>query len=236
MEVSIMLEKLYEKLNGFHPGGLYFIAGIPAVGKSTLMLNIALDYAQKFNRKVLIFTIEMSKEEIAERFHYITGGSPKIVDLSIYIDDDFELTPDKIKVKIDSVKPDIVFIDYFQLMDVDIKYYPQSRQHELSDIIYRLKRIAKSNNVPVVILSQLSRNQNKRPSFEHMRYIDDVKSQIRRNLDVIMFLYNSDISSRHNKGVFDIEIIVSKNRYGESFIINSHLYCSTLRYMVCEDE
>ena len=95
-----MLEKLYDKLNVFRPGGLYYIAGRPAIGKTALMLNIALDYAQKLNKKVLIFSLEMSKREIGYRIYHIYGEDQNIMKLPIYIDDDSLVTPNKVKEEI----------------------------------------------------------------------------------------------------------------------------------------
>lgn len=223
-----MLEKLYDKLNGFRPGGVYYIAGRPAIGKTTLMLNIARNYAEKLNRKALIFSIEMSKEEV---LHRISGEETNLSVLPLYISDDLMLTPSKVKEKIDVVKPDIVFIDYLELIEADTR--SSARVFEITEICYSLKRIAKSANIPVVILSQLGGRGNDRPKLpDALRH----KGSIEQDCDVIMFLYDSDYASSPHRDFFDIEIIVAKNRWGETFTLNSRLDLSTLRYTVCENE
>lgn len=220
-----MLEKLYDKLNGFRPGGVYCIASRPAVGKTALMLNIALDYAQKLNKKVLIFSLEMSKREIGYRIHHIYGEDQNIMKLPIYIDDDSLVTPNKVKEEIVEANPDIVFIDYFQLMSVDNENYD-------CDIIYDLKCIAKLANIPIVLLSQLRRGRGDRPLLVDL----GCSGTTVQNLDVVIFLYDPEYGMRNSKDKKDIEIIVAKNRWGETFTLNTRLDLSTLRYTVCEDE
>lgn len=207
-----MLEKLYDKLNGFRPGGLYCIASRPVVGKTALMLNIALDYAQKLNKKVLIFSLELSKREICLRIYNIYGEDQNIMELPIYIDDNSLVTPNKVKEEIIEANPDIVFIDYFQLMSGDNKNYD-------SDIIYDLKCIAKSANIPIVLLSQLRKGRGDLPLLVDLR----CSRTTDQSIDVVIFLYDPEYGMRYSKDTRDIEIIIAKNRWGETFTLNSRL-------------
>ena len=210
-----MFETLYDKLNGFHPGGLYCIASRPGVGKTSLMLNITLDYAKKFNKKVLIFSLEMSKSEIGDRFYRTSGEDQSIMKLPIFIDDESRVTPNYVKEKIASVKPDIVFIDYLQLMSADTK------ELGVNDIIYNLKCIAAESDISIVILSQM-KSYRGRPELLTLRR-SGISDQ---SFDGVVFLYKPEI----------VEIIVAKNRYSDTFTLNTT--CSKwpeLRYTECSE-
>lgn len=210
-----MFETLYDKLNGFHPGGLYCIASSPCVGKTSLMLNIALDYAKKLNKKVLIFSLEMSKSEMGNRLYSIVGGDESTIKLPIYIDDESIVTSYYVKQAIDGKKPGIVFIDYLQLMS------SYTRGSGGNNLIYTLKCIAEAANIPIVILCQMNRKLG-RPELVDFR-LSLISDQ---SFDGVLFLYKPEI----------LEIIVAKNRYGDTFTLNAT--CSNwpeLRYTECSE-
>ena len=210
-----MFDNLYDKLNGFHPGGLYCIAGHPGIGKNSLMLSIALDYAEKFNKKVLIFSLEMTKEDIGYKVYCKVGEDKfkSMMELPVYISDESIVTTNYVKEAIDVNKPGIVFIDYLQLLS------SYTRGSGGNNLIYTLKCIAEATNIPIVILCQMNRKLG-RPELVDFR-LSLISDQ---SFDGVLFLYKSEI----------LEIIVAKNRYGETFTLNTT--CSKwpeLRYIEC---
>lgn len=203
---------------GFRPGQLIVIAARPAMGKSSLALNIAAHAAMDLNKKVGIFTMEMSKDEILMRMFSSASEVPmdtmlkgfglneeKIIRISqaaegfskkqIYIDDQGTNTPLEIRAKARRLASqigglDLLIIDYLQLM-TSFKS-KDNRQQEISEISRALKVLAKDMNIPVIALSQLNRlleaRDNKRPVLSDLRE----SGAIEQDADLVMFIYRDE--------------------------------------------
>ena len=218
---------------------LNIIAARPAMGKSALALNIALNVALK-NHVVAVFSLEMSHSEVGLRF--LTSSSTvksddiksmvakqdmnpvlqalqALVESRIFVDDSAATTPSDIQAKCRRLKAeegrlDLVVIDYLQLMTSDGR--PQNRQQEISEISRGLKILAKELNVPIIALSQLSRNvesrENKRPMLSDLRE----SGSIEQDADAVMFLYRDSYYNSEGPASSpeDAELIVAKNRSG----------------------
>ena len=183
---------------GFQKSDLIIIAGRPSMGKTAFALNIARNVADSNNFPVVIFSLEMSRSQLIYRFlsseanitnsklrsgninaddwKAVNRAIGSLSDLNIYLDDKSDITISDIRAKLDNLKSrfgniGIVIIDYLQLIS-DTKS-KDSRVQELSNITRSLKLLAKDLNVPIIVLSQLSRNvesrTNKKPLLSDLR-------------------------------------------------------------------
>lgn len=183
---------------GFQKSDLIIIAGRPSMGKTAFALNIARNVADLQSFPVVIFSLEMSRNQIIYRFlsnesgvnnsklrsgainanewRLVSKAINSLSDLSIYLDDKSDITISDIRTKLANLKSrfsnlGLIIIDYLQLIsDTKAK---DSRVQELSRITRNLKLLAKEFNVPIIVLSQLSRNvesrTNKRPLLSDLR-------------------------------------------------------------------
>lgn len=227
--------------NGFQKGALILIAARPGCGKTSLGMNI-IDYAAtKGKKKCAIFSLEMSKEEIAHRcicslafvdsrkadkgemdlkdWKAVNAASEVLRQADIYIDEGFSKSPVDIVSKCRRLKRekglDVIMIDYLQLMGSGKK--SDSRQQEVSDITRALKMAARELEVPIILLSQLSRNTEGRK--DHRPILSDLRESgaIEQDADMVIFIYRADMYNDvpENEKVGDIaELIVAKNRSG----------------------
>lgn len=183
---------------GFQKSDLIIIAGRPSMGKTAFALNIARNAADLQPFPVVVFSLEMSRNQIIYRFlsnesgisnsklrsgiiksnewRLISKAITSLSDLNIYLDDKSDISISDIKIKLTNLKLrfgglGIIIIDYLQLIS-DIQF-KDSRVQELSRITRNLKLLAKELNVPIIVLSQLSRNvesrTNKRPLLSDLR-------------------------------------------------------------------
>ena len=198
-----------EKIGGFGLSSLIIIAARPAMGKTTFALHLAKHFAIEQNMPALYFSLEKSKEALSQQFIYIETGVGvhklnsgkltndekisinKAVELflnaPIYIDDTPRITPAKIFSRCSEFKekPSLVIIDLLQLINADKK--DKKRKHEIIEIEIELRKFAHEMNIPIVVLSSVSRGcegrVDKRPKISDLRcsskYVDD-----------IYFLYN----------------------------------------------
>lgn len=228
---------------GFQKSDLIIIAGRPSMGKTALSLNIAVNVIKNTKLPVLFFSLEMSKEQLIYRLLTIetnissmklkSGNLYKedwlklnsaIKDLSsfaLFIDDTANLSIQEIQSKVNKIifeqnKIGLIIIDYLQLMQ-NIKFKNENRAQELSQITRFLKILAKEFQVPIIALSQLSRNvenrTNKRPILSDLRE----SGSIEQDADLVLMLYrdnyyNSFQSKNNNKNV--VELIIAKQRNG----------------------
>ena len=224
---------------GFQPGDLIIIAGRPGMGKTSFALNIALNVARTSNWPILIFSLEMSKEQLAQRMlstladvhlQNLRTGRLSSAELSrlvksinkfktmpIYIDDTSSLTVMEIRSKSRRLKAKegklgLIVIDYLQLISPVIPR--ESRNQELSEISRGLKSLAKELEVPVVALSQLSREVERRPDKRPM--LSDLRESgaIEQEADLVMFLYREDYYFKDSKEPGITEVIIAKQRNG----------------------
>lgn len=233
-------------LGGLKAGSLNILAARPAMGKSALAINIAHNVAYYSKKTVAIFSLEMSKQEIAIRllsaFRFINSAdfnkppfppefwtkvseaAFKFYDVPIYIDDRPGISPLEILSKARQLKLEhdlgLIVVDYLQLMRSDSK--SDSRQQDVSEMSRNLKLLAKELNVPVIALSQLSRaceaRQNRRPILSDLRE----SGSIEQDADTVTFIYRDSYYKEKEQGiesssaVSEAEIIIAKNRHGKT--------------------
>src|SRR5512137_886836 len=240
---------LDHKTAGFQPGNLIIVAARPSMGKTTLALNIAQYASAESKKKVpsVIFSLEMGKEELVMRFlasiarvdfgrmrtgHFHDSDWPRLTraagilhDAKIFIDDSPSISVLELRSKARRLKSEhdigLIIVDYLQLMKGSSN--PESRQQEISEISRSLKGLAKELNVPVVALSQLNRELEKRGDKRPMMSDLRESGAIEQDADVIMFVYRETVycedcrkpdttcSKGHER---DAEIIIGKQRNG----------------------
>ena len=231
---------LNKKINGFQKSDLLLIAARPAMGKTAFALNLVQNASLKGDASVAVFSLEMSKEQLVQRMlsaqsnvelKKIKTGKlgandwPRIIEAmavlseaKIHIDDTPGIKISELRSKCRKLKIekglDLVLIDYLQLMEGEGNN--ESRQQEIAKISRSLKILAKELNCPVVALSQLSRAPEQRA--DHRPMLSDLRESgsIEQDADIVMFLYRDEYynpdTERKNIG----EVIVSKNRHGET--------------------
>lgn len=228
------------KLSGLQPSDLILIAARPSMGKTAFALNIAQHVAFRQHKAVAIFSLEMSKEQLMNRFFSLeshvdaqllrTGnlkdtdweklieGAGDIGKSRMIIDDTSGISIAEMRSKCRKYKLelglDLIIIDYLQLMSGSGGRSNESRQQEISEISRSLKGLARELNVPVIALSQLSRavesRTDKRPMLSDLRE----SGAIEQDADVCMFIYREDyyIPDTEDKNI--AEIIIAKQRNG----------------------
>lgn len=223
--------------NGFHPGNMIVLAARPAVGKSTLGLDIAR-HASIHNRETsVIFSLEMSRSEITMRMLAAEARVPlnnirsgrlgeeewskmarrmgEISDAPMFIDDSANLSLMEIRAKSRRLKQrhnlKLVIIDYLQLMTSGKRV--ENRQQEVSEFSRSLKLLAKELNVPVVAISQLNRSPEQRSDKKPM--LSDLRESgsIEQDADVVILLHREDLYDSQNRSG-EADLIVAKHRNG----------------------
>jgi replicative DNA helicase len=238
--------ELDEQLCGLQKGEMIIIAGRPSMGKTSFALNIAEHVGADNDIPVAIFSLEMSKQQLAERFlcsrgHFdsqevrkgmlsteqlaeLTQTGSELFEKPIYIDDTPGLTPLMIRAKCRRLKAqyDIqcVLIDYLQLMTLGGSV--ESRQQEISAISRYLKALARELNVPVVVMSQLNRSPEGREG--HRPRMSDLRESgsIEQDADVVMLLHREDYYHRGEAGHEDTntaDVIIAKQRNGPTGVV-----------------
>ncbi|MCR4755047.1 MAG: replicative DNA helicase [Lachnospiraceae bacterium] len=224
--------------SGLQPADLILIAARPSMGKTAFALNIAQHMAFKQNKSVAIFSLEMSKEQLINRLFALEGNieathlrngkldesewdklaeaASIIGDSGLIIDDTPGISVSALRSKCRKYKLekglDCIFIDYLQLMTGSGRI--ESRQQEISEISRSLKGLARELNVPVVALSQLSREVEKRPDKRPMMSDLRESGAIEQDADVIMFIYRDDYYHEDTERKNISDIIIGKQRNG----------------------
>ena len=227
---------------GFHGSELILIAARPAMGKSAFALNIATNAALKGNAPVVIFSLEMSKEQMVNRIlcseamvdsNKVRTGKLEeddwvklaesigpLSESEIYIDDTPGISITEIMSKCRKLKLEknigMVIIDYLQLIQGSNSRRNGSREQEISEISRSLKILAKELNVPVIALSQLSRAVEQRP--DHRPMLSDLRESgaIEQDADLVMFLYRDDYYNPESEKKDIAEVIIAKHRGGST--------------------
>ncbi|HDQ04060.1 MAG TPA: replicative DNA helicase [Deltaproteobacteria bacterium] len=233
-------EKIDDLTSGLQNSELIIIAGRPSMGKTAFALNIAQYAAMEVQVPSAIFSLEMSKEQLAFRllsaeakvdsqrlrkgflgetdWPKLTTAAGRLSDAPIFIDDTPAITALEMKAKSRRLKTEIglglIIVDYIQLMRSGS--YRESREQEISEISRSLKALAKELKVPVIALSQLNRKvedrTNRRPQMADLRE----SGAIEQDADVIAFIYRDEVYNKSDdnpeKGI--AEIIVAKQRNG----------------------
>ena len=230
---------------GFQKSDLIVIAGRPSMGKTALSLNISLNITKNLNLPVLFFSLEMSKEQLTYRVlsHETTIPSSrlktgnlyqqdwlilnqqiqKLSSLPLFIDDTPNPSIQEIKLKVKQIlfeqnQIGLIVIDYLQLMQ-STKFSSSNRSQELSQITRSLKNLAREFQVPIIALSQLSRNVenriNKRPILSDLRE----SGSIEQDADLVLMLYRDSYYNSHSPTLAQnenniVELLIAKQRNG----------------------
>ena len=222
-------------LTGLNRSDLIIVGARPAMGKTSFALNIATNVARRSDKEVAVFSLEMSKEELASRmlsteslvdsqklrngmltsedWVRLASGAGVLSGLQMYIDDTASITVQQIKAKLRRLKNlGLVVIDYLQLMSSTLR--TDNRVTIVTEITRQLKIMAKELDVPVVVLSQLSRGpegrNDKRPMMSDLRE----SGSIEQDADIVMFLYRDAYYNKESQTPNVSECIVAKNRHG----------------------
>ena len=218
-------------LSGLNPSDLIILAARPAMGKTSFVLNIATRVAKQSKKKVVIFSLEMSMQQLVERMlsfecsilsNKIHKGDIKGDEWALLIegaqnlfDDSPNLTVPEMKAKLRRIKDlGLVVIDYLQLMSTGKR--EGNRVQEISEITRMLKVMAKELDVPVITISQLARGPDARQ--DHRPILSDLRESgsIEQDADIVMFLYRDEYYNPEDAKPGIAECIIAKNRHGET--------------------
>jgi replicative DNA helicase len=224
--------------NGLHPGQLVILAARPALGKSTLGLDICRNASIKHGITSVIFSLEMSRNEIVMRLlsaeaqvslqHMRSGTMTEadwakmankmgvVSEAPLFIDDSPNMTLMEIRAKCRRLKQrhnlKLVVVDYLQLMTSGKRV--ESRQQEVSEFSRSLKLLAKELEVPVIAISQLNRGpeqrQDKRPMLSDLRE----SGSLEQDADMVVLLHREDFYERESPRAGEADFIVAKHRNG----------------------
>jgi replicative DNA helicase len=224
--------------NGLHPGQMVVIAARPAIGKSTLALDLARAAAIKHRLATVMFSLEMSRNEITMRLLSAEARVPlqamrtgqlgeddwtrlarrmsEVVDAPLFIDDSPNMSMMEIRAKCRRLKQRhdlrMVIVDYLQLMTSPRRV--ENRQQEVSEMSRSLKLLAKEVDVPVVAISQLNRGpeqrNDKRPLLSDLRE----SGSIEQDSDVVILLHREDAYERESPRAGEADMIIAKHRNG----------------------
>ncbi len=235
--------ELDKRITGLNRSDLIIIGARPAMGKTSFALNIARNVAVYAKKRVVFFSLEMSKEQLAQRvlstearvqstkfrtgnlnpeeWQHIAEASVFLNDVELYFDDTANITVPEMKARVRQLKDvDCVVIDYLQLMKSSKK--TDNRVQEVSDITRDLKMMAKDLNIPVVTCAQLARRtetdkgRSKKPQMSDLRE----SGSIEQDADIILMLYREDYYKDSSDvppediRVDEAELIIAKNRHG----------------------
>lgn len=237
--LSTGLVDLDKQINGLNKSDLVLIAARPGMGKSSIALNIAQSVAKKSGKAVVMFSLEMSKVQLASRLLsnesfvdnqlLLTGklseedweklglAASALSQTDIRLDDNPSITVTEMNAKCRRVENlGLVIIDYLQLMTSATGKVTENRVTAVGEISRSLKIMAKELNVPVICLSQLSRanesRADKRPMLSDLRE----SGSIEQDADEVIFIYRDDYYNPDTEEKNVAELIVAKNRHGET--------------------
>lgn len=224
------------KTSGFQKGDMVLIAARPSMGKTTFALNIAEHAALREGKSVVIFSLEMSKDQLAYKllcseanvdmlalrtgnledkdWDSIAKAAGPLSKAKVYIDDTAGITVMEMRSKCRRIKIehgiDMIMIDYLQLMSGS----GESRQQEVSEISRSIKALAKEMECPVIALSQLSRAPEQRA--DHRPMLSDLRESgsIEQDADLVMFLYRDEYYNKETEEKNVGECIIAKQRNG----------------------
>ncbi len=250
------------KLAGLQPSDLIILAARPSMGKSTLAMNIAHHIATKEQSSVLVFSLEMSKEQLVDRllaaeagidawnirtgnlsdqdFEKLGQAMGTLSEASIFIDDTPMLTILEMRTKArreQQKRPlGLVVVDYLQLMSGSTRANSDNRVQEISEISRGLKAIARELNVPVLALSQLSRSvENRHPQIPQLADLRESGS-IEQDADVVAFMYREDYYNPETDREHITDIFIKKHRNGPTGKVELYFNPDRLQFLSLEKE
>ncbi|MFR5876457.1 MAG: replicative DNA helicase [Eubacterium sp.] len=232
-------------ITGLNKSDFILIGARPAMGKTSFALNLASNVSMAAKKKCVFFSLEMTKEQLAERLlasqagvtsqKFRTGeltddewirvgnAASSFQDVELYLDDTSSITVPEIKSRVRRLKNvDIIIIDYLGL--VQSATHKENRVQEVSEITRNLKMMAKDLNIPVICCAQLSRGTEGRGK-SHKPQLSDLRESgsIEQDADIVMFLYReeyykNEVDDDKQDDIDDsmTELIVAKNRHGQT--------------------
>lgn len=240
---------LDKAITGLNKSDLVIIGARPAMGKTSLALNLARNTAMMGKKKVLFFSLEMTKEQLAQRvlsteariestkmrtgnisgeeWAKLATATALLSNCELYFDDTSNMTVSEMKSRIRRLRDvDAVFVDYLQLMKSGGRV--ESRVQEVSEITRNLKLMAKDLNIPVVVLAQLARTTEGRGK-SHKPQLSDLRESgsIEQDADIVIMLYRDEYYAGEKDeqpdeprpAINEAEFIISKNRHGPTTTI-----------------
>lgn len=229
---------------GFRKESLVVLAGRPGMGKTSFALNILENLVLNQDKTVCIYSLEMSASELLKRIissntsidqrkmasldlsemeiSMISSAAGKLTSKEdqIIIDDSPDLTPIKLRAKLRRQcllsKPDLIIVDYLQLMDTDNK--KSNTVDQITEISRELKKIAKEFKTPVLALSQLNRGIENRAAPQQIPQLSDLRGSgsIEQDADLVIFVHREEKINRDSDRIGLADIYVVKNRHGET--------------------
>ena len=240
--------------SGFQPGDLVILAARPAMGKTCLALIFAMNAAVDRQIPVAVFSLEMPKEQLAMRL--LSAGSKldskrlrtanlmeheyrdlvqalgKLSEAPIFIDDSAAMSPLELRAKVRRLQMEsdikLIVIDYLQLMRGSSRR-SEGRFHEVSEIVREIKAFAKESGIPIIALSQLSRDVEKRAADDRRPRLSDLREsgEIEQTADLVMFIHRDDYyqtptetPEQEYQLPSPCEVILAKHRNGPTGKVN----------------
>ncbi|MDO4902159.1 MAG: replicative DNA helicase [bacterium] len=240
---------------GLQRSNLIILAARPAMGKTTLVTNLAYNIATIEKKPVLFFSLEMSKEQLVDRmladaagvdswniqtgnlseedFAKLSDAMGEMAEAPIYIDDTPGITALELRTKARRLAHEgelgLIVIDYLQLLEPTTK--TGNRVQEVSEISRSLKLIARELNVPVIALSQLSRQvenrDDKRPQLADLRE----SGSIEQDADIVMFIFREAYYNPETERQNITDLILAKHRQGATGTVELYFHPERLRFM-----
>ncbi len=244
-------------LAGFQRSDLIVLASRPAMGKSTFALNLAHNVAVQEKQAVLVFSLEMSKEQLVDRmladeagvdawnirtgnlsdddFEKLSSAMGVLAEAPIYIDDTPGMSVLEMRTKSRRAMHEhplgLIVVDYLQLMSGSTRGYGDNRVQEISEISRGLKLIARELNVPVLALSQLSRSvESRNPPHPQLSDLRESGS-IEQDADIVMFLYREDYYNPETDRPHVTDVMVRKHRNGPTGNIELFFHPERMKFM-----
>lgn len=251
---------LDEQISGFQKGSLNVLAARPSMGKTAFALSIAQNVALRGNDKVVaVFSLEMPAVQLALRmlcnegrvdmnrirsgqlgerdFERLAHAAGRLSEAPMVIDDEPDLTVNALRSKLRRITAQrgqlgLVVIDYLQLMSGSKTNSGggENRQQEISTISRNLKSIARELEVPVIVLSQLSRAVEQRPN--HRPMLSDLRESgaIEQDADIVMFIYRDEYYNKETDQQGIAEIIIGKQRNGPVGTVKLQFHSAHVRF------
>ena len=245
-------------IGGLNKSDLIIVGARPGMGKTSFILNLARN-AARVGKKVAFFSLEMSRDQLAQRllsldssvginrlrkgglsldeWDRIATATGELYNAKIYVDESSAITVQQIKAKVRRNKPDVVFIDYLQLLTAVTK--SDNRAVQVQEMTRDLKIMAKELAIPVVVCSQLSRAGTGR-GVSHIPQLSDLRESgaIEQDADIVIMLhrpgYYKDGSEDEEVDENAAQVIIAKHRHGETGTVDMYWDGRFARFITIE--
>ncbi len=255
------LSTLDRIIGGLHRSDLVIIGARPGMGKTSLILNMARYISVNARRKVAFFSLEMSRDQLAQRmlsfdaavdisrlrqggltadeWDRISTATSTLYQSELFVDETSAITVQQIKSKLRRNKPDVVFIDYLQLLQTTSR--SDNRVQQVSEMTRDLKIMAKELNIPVVVCSQLSR-AGQAKGTSHVPQLSDLRESgsIEQDADIVLLLhrphYYAIAGEEGDLDPNEAQCIVAKNRHGSTEVAKLRWDGRFAKFVAQEDD